>query len=310
MTGTSATVVIATLNRPALLERCLDALADQTVAPEAIVIVGSPGDLASQKIVHAMRQRLPSIEWLTEDRGGHVPPIHQATVRASTKFVAWLDDDAYPISPDWLARLIEPFQAGDVACVGGPVMEANPRRIPRDAGAIRWYGRRMGNVGGLQVSDLCAVSSVPEGNCCWLTSVVKSLDFTADLQLHYPVHYGLDLALQAKRSGWRTMFTPHASVMHTPDPRRTSGDRQTRMQLAYAYGHNMTFIALRHFPVWQRVIYLCWALLIGDGSMMGLTRALLSAPRKPSAVSAWIAATQGHIAAIRRVVQLSRTSSP
>lgn len=305
----TTTVVIATLNRPRLLQRCLEALANQTTSPEAVLVVGAATDTASQDAVRRMRLSLPMLKWLNEEQGGHVPPVRQATLQVDTDFVVWLDDDAYPLGNDWLARLTDPFRVGDVACVGGPVIETQCRRVPRDAGAIRWYGRRMGNVGGLQVQAVTTVSSVPEGNCIWRTKVIQNLEFATELQLRYPLHYGLDLALQAKRQGWRTVFTPHAAVMHTPDVRRTDANRDSVYELAYAYAHNLTFIALRHFPTWQRVFYLLWAILFGDGSMNGLGRAIYSASRGANGFASWLAATRGHIAAIRLVAARPRGSS-
>jgi len=93
----SVDVVIPTFRRPENLERCLDALNNQSVAPASIEVVDD-SEL---------------------DRG----PAFSRNIgwkRGSASLVAFTDDDCVP-SPNWIASILREFEGGGVDVIEGSV---------------------------------------------------------------------------------------------------------------------------------------------------------------------------------------------
>lgn len=302
-----ASVVIATLHRAEWLGRNLARLERQTLLPREVLVVGRPSDTDATRVVAAAAERgVLTIQWLDEDRPGHVPPIRQGSLAAAGGIVVWLDDDGEPATDTWLADITAPLIADPrVACVGGPVLEDDlVRRVPRDAGNVRWYGRRIGNVAGRISGPVRAVASAPEGNCAWRGDVLKQLTFAVELERPYPVHYGLDLGLQAAALGYTVVFEPKAAINHRPAPRAAGAESTDRAARTFDYSHNLAFVVAKHLPRWRRIAFLAWASAVGERSMYGPVRAAVAARRDPEAVrlvpATWRGLRAGHRAGRRR----------
>lgn len=92
------TVVICTRNRPALLRRCLSAVARLYPAPTQVIVVdNSPqGDPATEKVVREFGAR-----YTREPKAGLSHARRRGLDECETDDVAFLDDDAIPL-PNWL----------------------------------------------------------------------------------------------------------------------------------------------------------------------------------------------------------------
>ena len=207
------TVVVPTVARPFWLANCLRSIETLSPRPSSVLVVGRRDDTPSQNVAAEFGDR---VRWAEVARVGHVDPVRVAVTACSTPFLAFIDDDAEPLRTDWLARLYEPFEDSNVGLVGSRVLEpdAAPKRVRRSAGRVTWFGRAVGNTAGRDDPAPVAVDMVPEGNCMWRTDAIRGVVIDRLWDKDDAALYGLDLALQAKRRGWRVMFT-HA-------PRRSS----------------------------------------------------------------------------------------
>src|SRR4051794_36533559 len=114
---TRISVVIPTYRRPDLLERCLAALAAQTLEPGEYEIIVA--DDAASEITRAQidrwRDRAPNVRYVAVSNGPRGP----ATARnvgwraSSGAIVAFTDDDTIP-ARDWLERAGATFESGEV----------------------------------------------------------------------------------------------------------------------------------------------------------------------------------------------------
>ena len=121
----AVSVVVPTYRRPDLLDRCLNALASQTLDAHRyeIIVADDADDLAALAQVSrwcARTQNRPRITYVPV-RGAHGPAAaRNAGWRvAKGDIVAFTDDDTVPC-PDWLAQGIAAM-AADVAAVAGRV---------------------------------------------------------------------------------------------------------------------------------------------------------------------------------------------
>jgi glycosyltransferase involved in cell wall biosynthesis len=141
MTVSSASIVVCTYNRAALLRETLTAL--QALDPpracvvELIVVDNNSTDDTPDVIAEAVRgARIPLVA-LHEKRQGKSFALNTALVCARGDIVALLDDDVIP-SPWWLQRIVENFREREVTFVFGKVLPrwsspTRPELLTREA---------------------------------------------------------------------------------------------------------------------------------------------------------------------------------
>jgi glycosyltransferase involved in cell wall biosynthesis len=99
------TVVIATLNRPAILQRTLASLAEQDALPTQIVIIdGSAGDDTQVAVGEATFSAGCSLTWQRATHLGAAAQRNQG-VKLATQPYIWFCDDDIVLEPECLARL-------------------------------------------------------------------------------------------------------------------------------------------------------------------------------------------------------------
>jgi len=262
-----ATVVIPTWQRDAWLERCLNAVESQGCHPDQVIVVGRPDDEKALAIVDRFAH-LPAC-WVEVDRPGHVAPVRRGLEAAVGEIVAFLDDDTEP-NPVWLSMLLEPFSDPSVACVGGKVITHGFKgRVHRDAGRVRWYGKYVGNIGALEIDRPIEVDGVMEGNWAWRADVLRRMDFDPRFDFDDASMYGLDLCLQARERGWRVVYHPGARIVHHVAPRDPELDRADRPRRTYTYARNYTYLGLKHFHGFRRLLFFLWWSFIGERGAYG-----------------------------------------
>jgi GT2 family glycosyltransferase len=280
-------VVIPTWMRPLWLERCLQALEAQDRVPDEVIVVGRAEDEATRNLVLRGRDRSSlRLRWVQVDRAGHVAPLQRGLEEVHTEVVAFLDDDAEP-EPDWLERLVAPLADPAIGTVGGRVIDAagdaSVRVSPR-SGGIRWYGRHVGNVSSRADPELVTVEAVRECNWAWRCQVLRGLRFDPVLDFDDASMYGLDLSLQAKARGYRTVYESRAAVLHHDAPRDPELDRADRVRRCLTYSRNYTYIGMKHFRGFRRAAFLAWWWLIGDRGSYGLLTSVVDMVTRPGAV--------------------------
>lgn len=121
-----ATVLIATYNRAAFLDRTLQSIRDLRVAPgrrwEVIVVDNNSRD-ATREIVERQARDFPvRLRYLFESRQGRSSALNAGVAAADGAIVAMTDDDVR-VEPQWLDAACDALggEAGSVAYAGGPV---------------------------------------------------------------------------------------------------------------------------------------------------------------------------------------------
>lgn len=127
----SASVVIATRDRAALLERTLDAILAQTAPPGGFeIIVADNGSVDTTKLVverAAARAAVP-VRYFLVNRPGKSYAVNAALDAARGMVIAFTDDDVVP-DAGWLTALTAACLAPGVSFVAGrvlPMWEAPP----------------------------------------------------------------------------------------------------------------------------------------------------------------------------------------
>lgn len=262
--------MVPTWKRAEWLARCLESLAAQTLLPTEVVVVGREEDESAQDVVAAASESAPfALKWATVDKGGHIAPVQKGLSEASGEIVAFLDDDTEPL-PHWMEALLEPFSDQRAACVGGRVDTTGFVGIVHpDAGRIRWYGKHVGNVAALETSGSREVDSVMECNWAWRVDILRSLEFHPVFDRDDGSMYGLDLCLQARSKGFKTIYKCDARVIHHAAPRDPTLSREDQRPRTTSYARGYTFIGLKHFRGLHRWLFVAWWFLVGERAAYG-----------------------------------------
>ena len=125
MTVTSATILICTYNRAALLRESLNAMAC-LVPPadcdvEIIVVDNNSRDSTPDVIAEAAKSSPFRIVGLKETAQGKSFALNRGLEAARGDVIALTDDDVWP-DPQWLRRIVDKFRESDVTFVFGKVL--------------------------------------------------------------------------------------------------------------------------------------------------------------------------------------------
>jgi len=116
----SASVVICTHNRAAELARAVEGALPEArgCSAEVLVVDNASTDETPARLAELAREGAPTLRVVCEPRLGLSAARNRGLVEARGDVVAFLDDDAVP-RPGWLRALLAPYNARNVACVGG-----------------------------------------------------------------------------------------------------------------------------------------------------------------------------------------------
>ncbi len=184
-------MVVPTVDRAALLERCLSALEAQTVAPDEVLVVHD-GDPAVSALLRAWMGRLPLVPLQIRQRG--VSAKRNAGWRAATgELVAFTDDDCAP-TPGWVAALAA--AEGDV--LAGPVAAH-----PDDADVSSVFGRT--------IEVVAAGPYFPGANVAYRRAALEAV---AGFDEGLTAGEDTDLAWRVQEMGAVAAWVPDALVHH------------------------------------------------------------------------------------------------
>jgi GT2 family glycosyltransferase len=200
-------VVIATLNRPELLNRCLGALFNQTLPSDAyeVIIVDDGPHRVTEDVVRDCSRRCPgfSVRY-ARSAGAHGPAAARNVGwrTASAAIVAFTDDDCIPAS-DWLERGLEGFSQADVGALWGRIL------VPLKSRPTDWER----NVAGLEHAP-CATA-----NCFYRRTVLEAVS-GFDERFTEAWREDSDLQFSALARGIKIAHAPQAIVTHPVRPAR------------------------------------------------------------------------------------------
>lgn len=119
----TATIVVPTFNRPAMLRRCLDAIArlEATILFE-VVVVDDGGPESLDTLVAAYADRL-HLRLIRQPRGGPAAARNAGVAAARGRYLVFIDDDC-TAAPGWLAEFVRELARDDRRLLGGCVENA------------------------------------------------------------------------------------------------------------------------------------------------------------------------------------------
>ncbi len=128
----AVTVVVATRDRPQLLQECLDSIFAGTLAPQQVIVVdNAPSDDRTKLVVTRLAEAEPRLAYVRESRPGLARAHNAALPYLTSALVAFTDDDVL-VDRRWLERLVRAFGADEqIACVTGMIAPRELETLPQ-----------------------------------------------------------------------------------------------------------------------------------------------------------------------------------
>lgn len=261
-------VIVPTYRRPESLDRCLRAIAAQSVSPRRTLVVVREDDDDSK----AVAQRWGH-EPVVVDQPGLLAAMRAGAAASSSALIAFTDDDAEP-SETWVQGLQHWF-ANDatVGAVGGRdvLPFAHGSVASSEVGRRTWFGRAVGNHHA-GVGDAVDVDYLKGVNMAYRASVLAFPDPDLLRGRGAQPHIEPTMAWAVRSNGSRIVYDPQLLVLHHPAERvdgdhRTERDPQDCRTAAFNYVIAHGIGGLRQaLSVWV------YALLLGSPAQPGLAR--------------------------------------
>lgn len=226
MTATVGVVVTA-CEAGERLTALLAALCSQTLRPlEVLVVDNRP---ATSGVRAAVGESAPApVRYVAEPARGLSRARNAGLRHSAADIVAFTDDDV-EVTPDWLARLAEPFADPAVGCVTGQIVAS---RVETDA--ERWFAEYGGYSKGDRVRRHTLQSACREGlypyragrfgsgaNAAFRRAALLAVGgFAESLGAGTPARGGedLDIFLTMLRAGHTLIYQPSARLAHPSHP--------------------------------------------------------------------------------------------
>lgn len=238
-----ASIVIATRDRLALLQKCVASIVGRTDYPDYEIVVVDNGSKrrATLQWLSAMEAG-GRIRCLRDDRPFNYAALNNAGVRiASGEIVVLLNNDVEVVTPGWLKEMVSVCVQPGVGAVGAKLLY--PDRTVQHAGIVvdpdtggrSWFRGAPGDFGGpggrLKMRQrLSAVIGA-----CLATRRDLYLEMGGLDEERFAVDFNdVDYCLELDRAGMRVVFTPHAELIHHESASR--GRHLTPAKSAELYG--------------------------------------------------------------------------
>ncbi len=278
-TQPSSSVLIVSYKRPEDVTRCLQALGQQVVLPDEILVVWQGDDTATRDWAEANRSGLGCDLLLVHSpEPGVVAAENAGRDAARGEILLLIDDDAIA-PPDWVARHVAFYGDPTVGAVGGPavnhhVATGEPfKPWPREPiGKLTRLGKFIGHMHD-QDPDWrdrppIEVDHLVGYNMSLRKSAVDR--FESGLRRYWQM-FEADACLQVKARGFRILFDFGNVVGHFPTNATYDGKREGDLSVKiYNGAYNHAFVLSKHSPPRLRIPRLVNMLVVGNTATPGL----------------------------------------
>ena len=241
---------ICTRDRPEQLERALQSLLGQSVAPAVIIVVDNAP--RTDQVQRLVQNRFPSVRYVREDVQGLDFARNRALREASQEVVAFLDDDAVA-DPGWIAETSAVFRESDKIClctgrVEPLTLETEGQRLFEANGGFGRGDQRIV----LPAKSTNRLNGLPAPSIAWCISVgsgcslavrreaileLGGFDEALDMGAALPGGGDLDIIWRAVTAGHTVVYEPRVSARH--EHRREVEDAVNQI-----LGHNTSLIVV------------------------------------------------------------------
>lgn len=202
------TVIVPVYNGARVIDRCLDALAQQTISPTEFEVIivddGSTDGTAARVAEWAGRHSCVDVSLLRQQQAGPASARNRGALAARGPILLFTDADCRPI-PGWMATLLAAFDVPDP-----PAGLMGAYRIDQTALASRFaqieFEDRYARMSRGQYIDLIATYSAAFRRDLFLAE--------GGFNPSYPNNEDVEFSYRLSEQGYQMRFVPEAQVYH------------------------------------------------------------------------------------------------
>jgi len=264
-------IIVNTYNRAPYLKRLLAAFEHLSYSAFEVVVVNGPSTDGTAELLQEYEGRIKIIDCPVANLSAS---RNLGIAAAAGEIVLFIDDDAWPCSPDWLERYVALFQAdseGQIGAAGGPALHRDTELYEFQGGATSDYGLQA-------FYEEEREELAPDGtpwtkrvvgcNCAFRRAALQSIGgFDEYFRYRYD---DSDICIRLARQGYLTAHLPDAAVRHSAasSARRRAKYDQDWIEIA----RSDTYFALKNST---------------DGLLKRMLKTLVLAPRKQFLDEPW-----------------------
>lgn len=234
----TSSIVVPVLNAARTLPACLRALAHLRPSPDEVVLVdnGSIDESLLLAKTFARESHPFRTQILSATPRGASLARNRGIKAAGGDIILFTDADCSP-APDWLGRLLEPFDDHRIGAVAGRVVGDPGSTLPELFSAL--YTLRLPEEGSLHDRWTLIQGGYPTANLAVRRTVLEGLDGFDERMTIYGEDY--DLCARLYREGWQLRYRPDARVLHH---HRTT--LRALLRQAYGFGLGHAYLIRKH----------------------------------------------------------------
>ncbi len=243
----SISVLIASRNRPAEVQKCIESVLRQSTQPLEIVVLDDGSDVPLKDGI-SLDPAAVSIKWLRNEAPTGVSGARNTLVEnADGEILVFIDDDAWLIGDDALDKVYRIFESdAEVGIVAFKIHLHSP-----ESGELQvpFTKRSLAKDPSISTRPQKASYFVGAGH-----AIKKSVFERCG---PYPVefvygHEELDLSYRAINHGFTTLYEPEIAVVHAPATSQVAGAGKRRFE-SYYVTRNRIWLAHRNLP-WRYAV--------------------------------------------------------
>jgi cellulose synthase/poly-beta-1,6-N-acetylglucosamine synthase-like glycosyltransferase len=275
-------VLVPTYRRSKDLERCLEALKQQSFPADEVLVVVRDTDEETHQFLGGFATGSLPLKIVEVVEPGQVAALNSGLEAAIGDIISITDDDAAPHG-HWLAAIRQHFLSDPlVGGVGGRdwlYIEGKLFDINNSVGAshvvgkLTWFGRAIGNhhVGEGEPRE---VDILKGANMSYRRESIQGLKFDANLRgTGAQVCNDMAFSLSVKRQGWKLIYDPYVSVDHFSAERLDEDKRYAfNPKACRNRAFNESIVALKNITISGKIAYLFWCFTIGTRDSFGLAQ--------------------------------------
>ncbi len=197
-------IVIPSYNSESTIEKCLDALFNQTFTGEYEIIIADSSKDRTRQIVAEKFSQVKILVFGTKTDPG---TARNAAIKESRGELLLLIDSDCVAAPDWMERMVLQHQQSDYAAIGGSINNGND-----PDNSIAWAGYMAEFREFLPGTKAGVVPHIPTCNISYKRKVFDELGgFNPE---YYPQE-DLEFNYRLTQKGYKIFFDPDIQIWHT-----------------------------------------------------------------------------------------------
>ena len=257
-------VIIATRNRPAILEQCLQHLFVQDYRPVEVIVVDNSTSEETQTVVAMFS---PEVRYVRDAYANLAHLRNVGIQHARGEIMVFIDDDCF-VHEGWLEHLVSNYADPTVGAVTGRMITTfEPEHSSPVIGRMTKWGKMVGGSFNCNLEMSFEVDYAIGCNMSFRRQVLAEVGlFDPIFNIAYEEQ---DLSFRIRQSGYRVIFDGRAVVTHLVAPRDIKVVQRGEVRhprSRFYHCRSIVYLCLRYFGlsteflrfrVWGDIRYAC-----------------------------------------------------